>query len=279
MPGQLCSVVLFCVLFSSAFADEALPLMQAKAWQADADPAGWWMSEKYDGMRGYWDGTQMLSRQGNRLVLPAHLQASLPPFALDGELWAGRGRFEETIATVRTQLPGPGWADIRYMVFDVPRVPGSFEQRMQVASNWLQKHPAAWIELVEQTRCKNKAHLDKFLQIVERKGGEGVMLHAAGSAYTAGRSPDLRKYKSFADTEARVIGYKPGKGKYAGMVGSLLVETDDGLRFAIGSGLRDIDRQIPPPIGSLITFKHYGWTAKGKPRFPVYWRPYVSVDQ
>jgi DNA ligase-1 len=69
-----------------------------------------------------------------------------------------------------------------------------------------------------------------------------------------------------------VIGYNPGKGKYQGMTGSLLVELPNGTRFSIGSGLTDAQRRNPPPIGSEITFKHYGWTKKGKPRFPVFWR-------
>ena len=47
---------------------------------------------------------------------------------------------------------------------------------------------------------------------------------------------------------------------------------DDGTRFAIGSGLSDELRRHPPAIGARITFKYYGLTVNGKPRFPVYWR-------
>ncbi|HEX9801746.1 MAG TPA: DNA ligase, partial [Gammaproteobacteria bacterium] len=43
-------------------------------------------------------------------------------------------------------------------------------------------------------------------------------------------------------------------------------------RFAVGSGLSDEERREPPPIGSTITFKHHGWTRRGKPRFAVFWR-------
>ena len=28
------------------------------------DPTGWWISEKYDGIRGYWNGNTLISRQG-----------------------------------------------------------------------------------------------------------------------------------------------------------------------------------------------------------------------
>jgi DNA ligase-1 len=111
-----------------------------------------------------------------------------------------------------------------------------------------------------------------MLDTIEAGGGEGVMLRAAASPYQAGRSEQLRKYKRFDDTEAQVIGYNPGKGKYTGMVGSLKMELPDGSRFAIGSGLTDAQRRNPPPVGSSITFKHHGWTRYGKPRFPVFWR-------
>lgn len=247
-------------------------LMLATRWQETLDPTGWWMSEKYDGVRGYWDGTRMFTRRGEPIAIPEALRRELPDFSLDGELWAGRGRFQQTVATVRDAVPGPGWSDIRYLVFDVPAAPGPFEARMAVLQTWLDAHPARHVTVVAQIRCTSQAHLAAFLAEVEGRGGEGVMLRAAGSPYVAGRSEYLRKYKSFDDAEAVVRGYRPGKGKYAGMVGALEVELPDGTRFAVGSGLSDQDRRTPPPIGSVITFKHQGWTEAGKPRFPVFWR-------
>lgn len=246
--------------------------MLATPWPEDADPAGWWMSEKFDGVRGYWDGRRMLTRQGEPIAIPEALREALPDFSLDGELWAGRGRFQETVATVRDTTPEPGWSDIRYRVFDAPATPGPFEARMAVVDDWLRSNPSASVAAVAQTRCRDAAHLAAFLAQVERMGGEGVMLRAAGSPYVTGRSEHLRKHKSFDDAEAVVRGYKPGKGKYTGLVGSLVVELPDGTRFAVGSGLSDRQRRTPPPVGSTITFKHHGWTDAGKPRFPVFWR-------
>jgi DNA ligase-1 len=255
-----------------ALAGQAPGVMLATVWEQGADPTGWLLSEKYDGVRGYWDGRQMWSRGGVLIRLPDGLRAALPPFALDGELWAGRGRFEEAVSTVRDAEPGPGWQAIRYLVFDAPDYKGGFEARIGAVEAWLAEHPFPQIAIATQTRCTGRDHLRNFLAKVESQGGEGVMLRAAGSPYEVGRSPHLRKLKSFDDTEARVIGYNPGKGKYQGMTGSLLVELPNGTRFSIGSGLTDAQRRNPPPIGSEITFKHYGWTKKGKPRFPVFWR-------
>ncbi len=263
---------LFICLFSAAAHAEAPRLMLATVWDDRDDPIGWWMSEKYDGVRGYWNGRQMLTRGGEPIALPKALHRALPPFPLDGELWAGRGRFSHTLATVRTQQPGKGWSDIHYLIFDAPGENGPFEVRMQVVEAWLEKKPANQIRTVKQTRCRGEGHLQQFLNAVEARGGEGVMLRAARSIYQSGRSPQLRKVKRFDDREAKVIGYNPGKGKYTGMVGSLQVELADGTRFAVGSGLSDIERQHPPPIGATVTIKHHGWTRHGKPRFPVYWR-------
>ncbi|MEW6646616.1 MAG: DNA ligase [Pseudomonadota bacterium] len=271
MPGRWLVLGLL-LAWRMSVAAEAPAVMLALSWESGTDPAGWWMSEKYDGVRGYWDGARMVSRQGEVIVIPAPLRAALPDFPLDGELWAGRGRFEATLAAVRDQVPGPGWADIRYMVFDAPAVAGPFEARMAAVNAWLQSQPGDRIALVAQTRCSGQSHLDAFLRAVERRGGEGVMLRAPASSYAAGRSTFLRKYKSFDDSEATVVGYNLGKGKYAGVVGSLQVVLPNGVRFAVGSGLSDAERRTPPPVGSVITFKHHGWTAGGKPRFPVYWR-------
>lgn len=260
------------VLVSAPAAGEPRALMLATVWETEDDPQGWWMSEKFDGVRGYWDGRRMYTRGGERVSLPTSFHEALPPFPLDGELWSGRGRFAHTLATVIDTKPGPDWAQVRYLVFDAPAAPGPFERRLAHVEQWLAAHPTPNVRLIAQTRCRGVAHLERLLDAVEAKGGEGVMLRRAGSPYRGGRSPDLRKYKRFDDAEGRVIGYNPGKGKYRGMVGSLQVELANGTRFAVGSGLSDAERGDPPPVGAQITFKHQGWTRHGKPRFPVYWR-------
>ena len=41
------------------------PLLLAERWDNATDLAGWWMSEKLDGVRAYWDGRALISRLGN----------------------------------------------------------------------------------------------------------------------------------------------------------------------------------------------------------------------
>lgn len=257
------------LLLSSLWGDES-PLL-ARVWTPDVDPAGWYMSEKYDGVRGIWDGRTMRTRNGTPIPLPHGLEKRMPPFPLDGELWAGRGNFAAAQALLHADGDPKAWEGVRYMVFEVPEAPGPFMKRIAFLELWRKTLEAPFPEAVEQRRCQGEADLRAFLARVEEQGGEGVMLRRAGSAPGSGRNGDLLKVKSYMDDEAVVVGHNPGQGKYEGMTGSLLVEWR-GLRFSVGSGLTDALRKNPPPPGTLVTFKYWGLTNGGKPRFPVFWR-------
>jgi ATP-dependent DNA ligase len=63
-------------------------LMTATEWDSSTmNPTGWWLTEKYDGMRLYWNGSEFFSRQGNIVKVPEFIKKHLPKVALDGELW------------------------------------------------------------------------------------------------------------------------------------------------------------------------------------------------
>jgi DNA ligase-1 len=114
--------------------------------------------------------------------------------------------------------------------------------------------------------------LRRKLAEIEASGGEGVILRKPQSPYTVGRSRDLLKVKTFQDAEAVVIQHQPGTGKHVGRLGALLVELPNGIRFSIGTGFSDPERENPPPIGTTITFQHQGFTKSGIPRFASYLR-------
>jgi len=101
-------------------------------------------------------------------------------------------------------------------------------------------------------------------------GGEGLMMRRPRSHYEVGRSHSLLKVKSFHDAEARVIGHQPGTGKHKGRLGALLVEMPNGTQFAVGTGLSDAERNRPPAIGSIITYRYQELSDGGVPRFPSY---------
>jgi DNA ligase len=247
-------------------------LLLAKVWDSSINPTGWWMSEKYDGLRGYWDGRKLWTRQGNLIHAPDYFLAELPrDIALDGELWIGYGKFEETVGAVRSETPDDRWKRVHFMVFDAPQAKGTFEERMQFLRAALPK-PNGFVRIVAQERCQGVAHLLTERDRVVKLGGEGLMLRQPGSAYEQGRSATLLKVKPYDDAEATVIAHEVGKGKYAGKLGALRVRTDDGREFSIGSGLTDAERESPPPVGTVITYRFQGLTAKGLPRFPSFLR-------
>ncbi len=251
---------------------ESPHLLLANVWNPSIDPTGWWMSEKYDGLRGYWDGRRLWSRKGKVIHAPDYFLAELPrDIALDGELWMGRRQFEETASTVLSDTPDDRWKSVHFMVFDAPQIKGSFEERMQFLRATLSTRNR-FAKVVMEERCQGMSQLLTERDRIVGLGGEGLMLRQPESGYEPGRSPTLLKVKPCDDAEATVIAHQPGEGKFAGKLGSLRVRTADGKEFSIGSGLTDAQRESPPPLGTIITYRFRGLTAKGLPRFPSYLR-------
>lgn len=255
----------------SCNADNAKPaLMLARVYHSDIAVADYWVSEKLDGVRAYWDGKHLISRQGNRFNSPQWFTAEFPSFPLDGELWMGRNQFEVLSGAVRKQVPDASqWRNIRFMVFDMPANGGTFDQRVEAMN---QLPGMLYLKVVKQYKVATRALLESDLDQKVALGAEGLMLHRGASFHHARRSDDLLKFKRYQDAEATVIALLPGKGKYAGLMGSLLLETPAGLQFRVGSGFTDSQRRNPPAIGAIVTYKHFGKTVNGVPRFASFMR-------
>lgn len=292
----MCRVLyLFCCFFLMGATKPDLLL--AELYTENIDVAKYWVSEKLDGVRAFWDGKNLVSRGGQVIAAPAWFVADLPKVALDGELWLGRNQFAQTMSIISKLQPVESeWQHIRYHVFELPNAPGTFSERLaalqalvdnskndraqqhikpvanQAAMSVATPSESHYWQIIPQFRLSDHQALLAKLQELEQQGAEGLMLHHQDALYKTGRSSDLLKVKSYQDTEAEVIGYRPGKGKYQGMVGALIVKMPDGKTFAIGSGLTDALRQTPPPIGTLVTYRYNGFTKKGLPRFARFMR-------
>ena len=268
--------VVLLVLFPSvvpAGGPGAPPLLLANVYRDDIDLDQYWVSEKLDGVRAWWDGEALVSRSGNRFNAPPWFIEHFPTVQLDGELWMGRGAFERLSGAVRRQIPDDAqWRGIRFMVFDLPLSPATFDRRLQRLREMFEAIESPSIALVEQFRVADRDELMDVLDRVVAGGGEGLMLHKGSSLYTAGRSDDLLKLKVYEDAEAVVVGHLPGKGRLAGMLGALVVETPGGQRFRLGTGFSDEERRDPPPLGATVTYKYYGKTRRGVPRFASFSR-------
>lgn len=248
--------------------DSDPPLLLAESWDNAADLSDWWLSEKLDGVRAYWDGRQFLSRQGNIYHAPDWFIEGLPSMPLDGELWIDRKKFQRTVSIVRRQDKKDLWNEVKYLVFDAPAAIGGFEDRLDFLKETLVRCAAKFAMLHAQDRCGNLDALRAELLRIEALGGEGLMLRQPGSKYVAGRSSTLLKVKTFHDAEATVVGHQAGAGRHKGRMGALLVRLVDGTDFAIGTGFSDRERENPPSIGATITFRYQELSEAGVPRFP-----------
>ena len=254
------------------------PLMLANVYHPGVALTDYWVSEKYDGVRGFWDGQKLLTRGGQAINAPAWFTANWPATPMDGELWAGRGQFQKAVSTVRQQTPDDAaWRGIRFMVFDLPAELGPFTERLSTLNNVVAKLAVPWVQAVPQSKVASHAVLQNQLKQITKAGAEGLMLHRGSSLYKGVRNDDLLKVKMHDDAEAKVIGHVPGKGKYAGQLGALLVEMpavdrNAAKRFKLGTGFSDAQRKNPPAIGSQVTYRYRGLTESGLPRFASFMR-------
>jgi DNA ligase-1 len=255
-------------------AEAAPPLLLATLDGPHIDPRQYLVSEKYDGVRAYWDGRNLRFRSGRTVTAPAWFLARLPAGqALDGELWLGRRRFDALSGTVRAERPDDAaWEQVNYMTFELPGAPGRFDERLQrlaeivAASGWPR------LQAVPHRRVDDRAQLLALLEATVRSGGEGLMLHRADAPYATGRSDLLVKLKPQRDGEAVVVGHREGRGKFVGMMGALELETTRGQRFLLGTGFTDAQRRDPPPIGTTVVYRYRELTPSGLPRFASFLR-------
>jgi DNA ligase-1 len=258
------------ILLSSSFPGNAnKPALQlATIYQPPKNISRYWVSEKLDGIRGYWSGKQLFTRRGNLIHTPLWFTEKWSTTPLDGELWIARNKFEQTVSCVRKKTPNDQcWKNIKFMVFDMPKHHGTFSERIDAMNLLGHQIKSPYLMIIKQEKMKNIANLQLRLKKLVEAKGEGLMLQFEDAHYKQGRSHDLMKLKDYQDDDAIVLGYTQGKGKYKGMLGALLVKTSDGIIFRIGTGFTDKQRKHPPQVGSTITYKYVGKTQKGVPRF------------
>lgn len=251
-------------------------LQRPSAYRGGIPLEGYWISEKFDGVRGYWDGTQLWTRGGQRIHPPAWFTAGWPSEALDGELWAGHGAFATAVSTVRQENAGDAaWRLMRYQLFDLPAQTGPFDARLAALQ---QLALPAWVQPVAQSRVTNHSALQTLLRETVQSGGEGLVLHRGDAVVNRPGKDDLLKLKPFHDAEARVVGHIAGRGKYESMLGALQVETPQGLKFKLGSGFNDAQRRDPPALGTWVTYRFRDVNPSGIPRFASFLRLRADAD-
>ncbi len=281
MPIYL--IVILCLLLAiPPLVRAAKPIPQVMLAQTQhlsslpLDTSGYFVSEKYDGVRAYWTGSQFITRKGYRISAPEWFTEAFPSEPMDGELWIERGKFAEVSAAIRRYEPNHSeWRKIKFMVFDLPITGLAFHQRfaklMALFTTPNVDFPS-WLRVVAHKRFERRAQVQAYFDDIVTKKGEGIMLNVSNATYQPGRSQGLLKIKPSYDADAVVIAHQPGKGKYLGMMGALWVRNDEGIKFKIGTGFSDDERRAPPEIGATISYQYSGFNRTGIPRFARFLR-------
>ncbi len=232
--------------------DLPIPFQLAARWSSglDRDVSGWICSEKLDGVRAMWNGKgQLLSRGGLVLPAPKSFVEKLPRgIILDGELWIDRGMFSDAVSVIRTRSD---WSMVKYLTFDAfNRTVKDYQYIDRL--KFLQSIPH--VHVIDSWVLPGSGRLELELNNVLASGGEGLVIRDPGCLYTPGRkSPSLScmlKVKPFQDEEATILSVDLLPGRR----GSVLVRDSIGCEFRISAGFRDVAKNFPPRVGSVITF-------------------------
>jgi DNA ligase-1 len=268
---------LFLALFMAfPLTAEILPVQLVSVYQSNIQVADYLVSEKYDGVRAIWKEGKLLTKKGNKIYAPDWFINALPDVWLDGELWSKRQDFEFIASTVLSKKANTAaWKRIKYKVFDMPNYQLPFIDRAEAYTQLLTQLNVPFIQAIKQFQLKSNDELSRMLKNFTERGSEGLILHRKQARFASGRSDNVLKLKPYQESQAKVRAYVPGKGKYQGMTGALEVVWVSNkqampIRFKIGSGLSDQDRQQPPKIGSMVRFKYHGVTKNNIPRFASY---------
>ncbi len=255
-------IIILCFIYIYSFAIE---IQKAKVYKNNQDISFWVMSEKLDGIRGYWTGEELQTRKGKKIYTPKWFIKNFPAFELDGELWTKRNDFEHIQNIIMDKKPSKEWKEITYNIFEVPNAKGNFKKRLNKAKAWFKTNKNQHVKIIKQIKIKNKKHLNNFLNEIILKQGEGVIVKDPTKFYHTGRSPYVLKVKKSYDMEGVVIAINISKKTK--VLKSLRIKLNNNIIFNLGTGFTKEERKNPPKIKDVITFKYYSISKYGKPKF------------
>lgn len=169
-------------------------LMHGQSYRGQ-NVAGWFWTEKVDGVRGIWDGSKFWTRSGREIEFPEEMKRELPRgVAIEGELWSRRGRAHVAGLCRKANSSREDWAGVKWFIFDAPGEKGNIVERISRA---LEKSKAMrfveWM-IVQELETTGQA-LEKARNMIAL-GAEGIMVKHPDHPYTAGRTNKLLKLTS-----------------------------------------------------------------------------------
>ena len=263
------------------------------AQKVNTKPIDWtkkvFVQPKLDGVRCLFNKDGAYSRTGKQFLNVDHLQNDLqdffekfPTIVLDGELYNHdlKHDFEKIISLVRKQKPTEqdrfeAAGLVQFHVYDVITEPNfTYEFRYNMLR--LQLPIVTSMTLVKNTLVESYDEAEMLHKVHLAQGYEGSILRL-NEPYEQKRSYNLQKFKDFSDTEATIVGYEAGKGKFEGLIGKFLMQDDDGNKFGcpIGKGYdfaarKNILNNIHDYMGKRATFTYFQRTNAGSYRHPLF---------
>lgn len=258
-------------------------ILLAKNFDSKKDYSGWFISEKLDGYRAVWNGTEMISRHGNKFNIPKEIINTLPKnIILDGELFISRGNFEKCSILKKKNITINEFLKIKikYNVFDIISSKKKYKDKIEDIKKICNTNH--FLIFIKQKIVKNNVEIKNIFNKLIQKGAEGIMLRDPNSVYEKKRSNTLVKLKAKNDDEAIIIGYSISTSKkYEGLLKSFHCKLKKNLNITFYvSGVNDNIRtnfRKTHPINTVITFTHNGFTSYGIPRHPFYKQIYCNL--
>ena len=203
---------------------------------------GWLASEKIDGIRALWNGSQFVSRNGVVFAVPDWFKAGMPDCLLDGEFFAG------SLGLTISATQAGRWQEVRFHAFDMPSAAPFKDRVARLATMALPAH----CEVVRHWSTDTVGAIRKADEIAGA-GGEGLVVRNPSAPYVTGRSSAALKIKPTRSAEMIVHGFH-GRGIIGDWCG-VTVKLNTGEKVELG------DR---------VTFAFIGVTDNGIPRCPSF---------
>jgi len=202
-----------------------------------------------------------------------------PDVVLDGELYNHdfKDNFEQIISMVRKTKPtdearAESAENVQFHCYDIVDTTKTFKERNRfILQNVPRNHCIYHVDTTQiHSQEVAKSHHDINLSL----GYEGSIIRT-NDVYKCGRSWNLRKFKDFHDTEAKIVGFVEGKGKRKGTVGKFIAEDKDGIMFGMPvmdkfKYLQDNFKTMQGWIGKTATFTYFERTKAGSYRHPLF---------
>ncbi len=255
------------------------------------NPVNWYMSEKLDGVRAFWSSkTGFLSRNNNPFHAPIWFDEKMrqccKDVILDGELYISGKDASFVSGTVRRKNSEKDWNRVCFFVFDIIGLEqDDFEKRTTFLKSLLKTCKDDHFIYLPQIKVENMEHAYEFYKHIITSNGEGVVFKNTASLYEHKRSHNLLKWKPLPTSEAQVIGFKEGTGKYKNKLGVFEVKLDNGIKFNLSGKMTDHFRSqyvfknhelheilsdSVPHINDWVTYEYMTLTIHGIPRQAVF---------